>query len=128
MVDVVRWPVYVDILLTSDSSVVLVRDEGEEVRWRLPGAFLPAGVQPDAWAQQVAREQAGMDAEWLDLVWAEVRDEHGQPVLVLHYTAEATAYPEPGGHIAEARLFQAEHLPHLSDADRDALYRTLTGG
>ncbi len=122
----VGWQVYLDILITSDSSIVLLRREDESL-WCLPGGWLVRAVAPTRVVAEFAQEQVGLSIEEVNLVWAEVRQGE-KAVLVLHYQAEAPDYPSPGEGIAEARLFQVEHLPPLSDADREALFITLTGG
>lgn len=119
------WDVYVDILLTSDGSVLLLRGEGTEL-WQVPAAPLSVGDDPLARAKEVAREFLGLDVEWVELAWAEARRVAGRPVLILHYRADAPGYPQPGPGVAEARFFQVEHLPPLPEPDRVALYTTLT--
>lgn len=125
------WRVHVTVTLTSDGSVILLRphsQDNEERPWQLPSAPLPPGTRPAAWACQVAAAQVNLSPEWLDLVWAEVREGAEGPVLLLHYSGEAPDYPSPGSGVAETRFFQVEHLPHMEEATRGALYATLTGG
>ncbi len=119
------WQVRVTLLLTSDDAALLVRRQGDE-HWTLPAALLTPDQQPEDVARAIARDQLGLDVPWVDLAWAETRREG--PTLVLHYTADAPDYPQPAPDIAEARFFQVEHLPHLPEPERRALYRVITGG
>lgn len=121
-----QWDVYLDVLITSDANVVLLRPEGEEL-WRLPGGFLTEFVAPSQHVRELAREQVGLSLEDVTLVWAEARREAERPVLMLHFQAEAPDYPAAGPGVAEVWIFQVEHLPPMSDADRSALYITLGG-
>ncbi len=122
-----QWHVYVDVLITSEDAVVLLREEGKDA-WRLPGGWLTEVIAPEEVVKRYAREQVNLPLEDVRLVWAEARIDEPVPVLVLHYEANAPDYPSPGAGVSEARFFQVEHLPPMSDADRDALYVTLTGG
>lgn len=120
------WQVAVALLLTSDDAVLLVRRAGDDV-WSIPTAVLDPSQLPEERVRALAQAELGLEVPWVDLAWAQVRNEP-EPTLVLVYTSEAPDYPRPAAHIAEARFFQVEHLPPLSPADRDALYRAITGG
>ncbi len=122
-----QWHVLVDILITSDDAVVLLRREDEDV-WHLPGGPLVEMDDPAEVAKRLVQEQVNLALEDVRLVWVEARNTQQGPTLVLHYEADAPGYPSPGPNIAETRLFQVEHLPTLDAADREALYITLTGG
>ncbi len=121
------WQVRVALLLSSDDAVLLARRSGREL-WEVPEASLPPGEDPEVRVRTVAKEQLGLDLPWVELVWAEVRKAGEASTLVLHYSGEASDYPQPGEGWAEVRFFQVEHLPPLSEEDRQAIYRTLTGG
>lgn len=123
----------VDVIVCDDSAVLLVQPSAPlhgSAEWGLPGDAVRFGEAPEASSRRVLKDQLGLEPEWVQLAEVESTMHEGVWTLTFHFRCDADRPPQPGPQLADARFFQAEHLPPTAHGthERDIIFRVLTAG
>ncbi|OGT27825.1 MAG: hypothetical protein A2Z17_00370 [Gammaproteobacteria bacterium RBG_16_66_13] len=107
-----------DVSVFAGSQVLLARYRDTsgydgEPGWFLPDDYLQHGEHPDAAAQRILKDQAGLQPVGLELGHIESFEGHGAWHLIFHYMCmlELPTPPSAGKNVAAIEWFRLDHLP-----------------
>ena len=105
----------VDVVLSVDGGVVLIRRANPPAGWALPGGFVDEGEAVEAAAVREAKEETGLDASLEELlyVYSDPARDPRQHTLSVVFTGTATGAPVGLDDAAEARVVSVDDLRAL---------------
>jgi ADP-ribose pyrophosphatase YjhB (NUDIX family) len=103
----------VDIIITCEGGIVMIKRKHPPVGWALPGGFVDYGENLEAAAIREAREETGLDIELLRQfhTYSDPDRDPRQHTITTVYIARASGKPRGGDDAADAGVFSRDRLP-----------------
>ncbi len=104
----------VDLIITLNRKVLLIRRRNEPLGWALPGGFIDFGESAEEAAVREAKEETGLDVEIVRLVGVysdPKRDPRTHTITTVFHAIPKQEKPVAGDDAKEALFFSKEELP-----------------
>ena len=103
----------VDIIITIDDKIVLVRRKNEPFGWAIPGGFIDFGESAESAAVREAKEETGLDVELTGLlgVYSDPERDPRTHTISTVFLAKAQGTPKADDDALDIGLFNKDNLP-----------------
>ena len=103
----------VDIIITIDDKIVLVRRKNEPFGWAIPGGFIDFGESAETAAVREAKEETGLDVELTGLlgVYSDPERDPRTHTISTVFLAKAQGTPKADDDALDIGLFNKDNLP-----------------
>ncbi len=104
----------VDVIITIDNKVLLIRRKNAPLGWALPGGFVDFGESVEEAARREAKEETGLDVELIRLVGVysdPSRDPRTHTITTVFWAKPLSDKIVAGDDAKEAQLFAFDELP-----------------
>jgi len=103
----------VDIIITTDDKIVLIRRKNEPLGWAIPGGFIDFGESAESAAVREAKEETGLDVELTGLlgVYSDPKRDPRTHTISTVFLARAQGTPKADDDALDIGLFNKDNLP-----------------
>jgi 8-oxo-dGTP diphosphatase len=103
----------VDIIIETDSGIVLIERKNDPLGWAIPGGFVDYGETLAAAARREAKEETSLEVELVELLACYSdprRDARGHTISAV-FVARASGTPRGEDDASRAAIFREDGLP-----------------